>query len=84
MTGIRAELIGTTDGNSNRIEGNSCGKNQIGFAIHGLFNQTVRNDSNSSTSTAYDIQGATLNQTGPIVSANGTITSTSPWANFQH
>jgi hypothetical protein len=82
-TGIRVEMSGTTDPYSNRIDGNSCNKNQVGFAINGLFNQTIRNNANNNSSQGYSIQGSALNQTGPIITANGTITSQSPWANFE-
>lgn len=82
-TGIRVENFGTTDGNSNRIDGNSCSKNQIGVSVFGLLNQIVRNTANANSSAGYDISGPSLNQIGPIIPDGGTITSNSPWANFQ-
>ena len=81
--GIRVEIDGTTNPYSNRIDGNTCTNNLVGFAIHGLFNQIIRNVANNNSTQAYDIQGPLFNQIGPIITSGGTITSENPWANFQ-
>ena len=61
-----------------RIEGNSCTSNQQGFVCGGL---VIRNSARGNVNN-WSVSGAV----GPIVdmSAGGTITSASPWANFTY
>ena len=82
-TGIGVGVSGGASGDRNRIDGNSCSRNQIGISIYGLSNFTVRNHAGGNTTQGYSISGALLNKTGPIVTDNGVITSNSPWANFE-
>jgi parallel beta-helix repeat protein len=74
---------GNVSGDKNRIDGNSCSRNQVGVSVYGLANFIVRNSASGNTTTGFVISAPTLNKTGPIVTGNGTITSTSPWANFE-
>ncbi|MDB6023218.1 MAG: Parallel beta-helix repeat [Pedosphaera sp.] len=72
-----------TSGNGNRIDGNSCSANTLhGYSISGSNNLLVRNSAHANT-TDFSI-GA--NPAGPIVNmtGGGTISSTSPWANFTY
>ena len=66
----------------NRIDGNSCSDNTLrGFAVNGA-NLIIRNSAHGNP-TNYSNGGNPTE--GPIVDmtpAGGTITSTSPWANF--
>jgi hypothetical protein len=58
-------------------------RNQVGVSVYGLTNLIVRNSASGNTSAGFSISAPSLNKTGPIVTGNGTITSTSPWANFE-
>ena len=82
-TGIGVSMSGGTSGDRNRIDGNSCSRNQVGISINGITNLTIRNHAGGNTTQSYSITGPLLNKTGPIVTDNGTITSNSPWANFE-
>ncbi len=77
-------LVGITAGSSgNRIDGNSCNDNTSqGFSITGA-NLIIRNSARGNP-TAYSI--GPVSPAGPVVdmTAGGTITSTSPWANFSY
>jgi parallel beta-helix repeat protein len=71
-------------GDRNRVDGNSCILNvATGFIINGFHNLVIRNSA-SGNGAAYAIPAG--NAAGPIVvmTAGGTLTSTSPWANFSH
>jgi parallel beta-helix repeat protein len=74
---------GDITGDKNRIDGNSCSRNQVGVSVYGLTNLIVRNTASGNTTTGFVISAPTLNKVGPIVSGSGTITSNSPWANFE-
>jgi len=73
-----------TQGERNNIDGNSCDRNQFGIEVHGLLNFVVRNSATGNSSLNFSIPNASLNKVGPIDEGSGTITSTSPWANFGH
>jgi hypothetical protein len=70
-------------GTGNRVDGNSCTANSnYGFALNGYPNLFIRNTAHGNGFN-YNI-GSTA--AGPIVdmTAGGTISSTSPWANFSY
>ncbi|MFL6540679.1 MAG: right-handed parallel beta-helix repeat-containing protein [Chthoniobacterales bacterium] len=81
-TGISVTAPADHGGAQNRIDGNSCTNNGVGISVAGFFNLTVRNHANGNSSQNYSISASFLNQTGPIETSGGTISSTSPWANF--
>lgn len=83
-TGILINAPGGQGGMQNRVDGNSCTNNSgFGIFVNGLSNLIIRNYAAANPSGNYSISGAALNKTGPIVTSNGTISSTSPWANFE-
>ena len=82
-TGISITAPGGQGGEQNRIDGNSCTDNGVGISVFGISNLTIRNYASNNSSGNYSISAVILNKTGPIVTSNGTITSTSPWANFE-
>lgn len=68
-------------GSDNRIDGNNVTDNDRGIDTDAGGNLIIRNSASGNT-TNYDITGT---QTiGPIITATGTIASTSPWANFSY
>ena len=83
QTGIRLFDPDTANATGNRIDSNSCSSNQTGISVEGLFNLTIRNRANANSGANYAIQGSFFNKTGPIVTAGGTISEMSPWANFE-
>lgn len=82
-TGIAVTAVGGSGGTQNRVDGNSCTNNGVGISINGLLNLIVRNYAAGNSTQNYSISAVTLNKTGPIVTSTGTISSTSPWANFE-
>lgn len=71
-------------GSGNRIDGNSCTGNTLhGFSINLDHNIIIRNTARGN-GVNYSIPAG--NASGPIVdmTAGGTISSTSPWANFSY
>jgi len=72
--GIRAE------GSSSRIEDNNTTDNDLGIVASSSGNLIIRNSA-SNNGTNYVVTGA--NTVGPIITATGTITNMSPWANFE-
>jgi parallel beta-helix repeat protein len=71
-------------GTGNRVDGNSCTSNTFdGFEINSTKNFVVRNSGHGNNPNFFIPAG---NAPGPIVdmAAGGTITSTSPWANFSY
>jgi len=75
---------GSSSGDRNRVEGNSCTLNgATGLVINGLHNLVIGNSA-SGNFAAYSFPAG--NAPGPIVdmTAGGTISSTSPWANFSY
>jgi parallel beta-helix repeat protein len=77
-----SEGAGIFASSGSHIEGNTVAYNKRGIyttsGTSGIF--IVRNTAEGNT-TNYDTLGA--NTIGPIITATGTITSTSPWANFE-
>jgi hypothetical protein len=75
---------GSSSGDKNRVEGNSCTLNgSTGFVINGIHNLVICNSASGNIA-AYAIPAN--NAPGPIVdmTGGGTISSTSPWANFSY
>jgi hypothetical protein len=71
--------IGIDCGAGSLVDGNNVSGSTTGIKTTGA-STVVRNHVTGAT-TAYNV--AVAGQPGPIVSATGTIASTSPWANFQ-
>ena len=85
-------------GDNNHVDGNSCTMDPAlnatdgyrGFYIRGTNNWVVRNTARGSFAGTLIDQGfvfddSSVNAVGPIVrTSGGTISTTSPWANFRH
>ncbi len=74
------------EGANNRIEDNhvtqSAGSGIYvnGDSVNGVFNLIIKNSVSGNGTNDYSIHGTQI--VGPVITATGTITSTSPWANF--
>jgi hypothetical protein len=83
VTGIAVTAPGGSGAEQSRIDSNVCNRNQVGISVSGVGNLIIRNHAGGNTSTSYSISPALLNRAGPMAtSSGGTITETSPWANF--
>lgn len=70
-----------TSGSQNRIEGNRTHNGSMGIQVSGGSDNFVAGNICYSATTPFSVPAAG-NMLGPIVTVNGTISSTSPFANF--